>query len=774
MANNYTIDFTDQNVDRSFQLNTYTSNGPANPTSNSLDTKASSAASSLLLYGKGSPNYGERIQENLLHLLENFAGSEEPTYPVGGQLWMDRSGPEYVLRVYNSKKYKISVNTHTTAPATSIAIEGDEITRLTNALAADPNYHLRLTNADGTGMGLVQDDQADVLLQFVWPTLDTSGNTVLDIFPISNVVGWYLGGWEYVVQNNTGLFEDLNAGNNQITNLVTPPVGLGTDAANREYVDNQISINGNLDALSDVLLTGPIADESLLVYDQGLGQWVNKTGTAAGYLPLTGGTMFGPINMQANEIFLALPPQSTTSAVNKAYVDSVVTGLVVPAVLDDLSDVFATTPTPNDVLQFNGAGWASVDLSTFQASLGAVLIAGSVMTGDLILNGDPILPLQSATKAYVDNELAGAISASGDGVVNGGFFDNLQQELTLTRTNGLPNIVVAGFAAGGVGTSQIFHSIEQPTTLQGMLDLYWEQVFYSDAGYPTAPLDLMLTNISKTVGDLIQPNQRVMFIAHGGADYDIGDDVTGTYGDVGMDFVPGYNNLTVNVNGVKQYADEHGWLEVDATLGTINPATDTDHLWPGIPTGLIAGTTYAFRIQLNAGTPSDSGVITVLIDGTSANNVGTLVTQMLLASDTSPNNFNGQSPDSVAPFGVRLSDSHLTFYSSFPGDDSSVVLTDGDGGVNTPLFASMVGGTDNGGRTYTYTIPSASINSGLKNDGIGAINPPAPQTWGYREVGRVGRVSTKFTFTTGSEPVAASAIEIITAPAHFVDSTPQP
>ena len=45
---------------------------------------------SLDLPGKGYRNYGEAINENFLHLLENFAADDEPTNPVVGQLWYDK------------------------------------------------------------------------------------------------------------------------------------------------------------------------------------------------------------------------------------------------------------------------------------------------------------------------------------------------------------------------------------------------------------------------------------------------------------------------------------------------------------------------------------------------------------------------------------------------------------------------------------------------------------------------------------------------------------
>lgn len=63
------------------------------PGINTVDT-------SLSLVGRGYPNYGEKIAENFLHLLENFAGPIPPENPIEGQLWYDTSDvSRKVLRV---------------------------------------------------------------------------------------------------------------------------------------------------------------------------------------------------------------------------------------------------------------------------------------------------------------------------------------------------------------------------------------------------------------------------------------------------------------------------------------------------------------------------------------------------------------------------------------------------------------------------------------------------------------------------------------------------
>lgn len=58
---------------------------------------------SLTLVGRGNPNYGEKIAENFLYLLENFASPVAPNNPIEGQLWYDTSAPtNKILKVFNN------------------------------------------------------------------------------------------------------------------------------------------------------------------------------------------------------------------------------------------------------------------------------------------------------------------------------------------------------------------------------------------------------------------------------------------------------------------------------------------------------------------------------------------------------------------------------------------------------------------------------------------------------------------------------------------------
>jgi|14BtaG_2_1085337.scaffolds.fasta_scaffold00005_21 hypothetical protein len=60
-------------------------------------------STSLKLIGKNYNRFGEYLNEDLLHLLENFAGTTAPENPTEGQLWYDTS--ESYLKIYESGKW---------------------------------------------------------------------------------------------------------------------------------------------------------------------------------------------------------------------------------------------------------------------------------------------------------------------------------------------------------------------------------------------------------------------------------------------------------------------------------------------------------------------------------------------------------------------------------------------------------------------------------------------------------------------------------------------
>ena len=87
--------------------------------------------SSLTLVGKNYAGYGEFLNENVLKLLESGANTTQPSAPLTGQLWFDKTAA--VLKVYNGTLFKNlgSATASSTAPTSVVA--GDLWFDTTNA-----------------------------------------------------------------------------------------------------------------------------------------------------------------------------------------------------------------------------------------------------------------------------------------------------------------------------------------------------------------------------------------------------------------------------------------------------------------------------------------------------------------------------------------------------------------------------------------------------------------------------------------------------------------
>lgn len=75
-------------------------------------------SSSMTLIGKNYAGYGEFLDENFIHLLENSSNTTAPAAPLTGQLWWDKTNS--LLKVYNGSTFKtISAATSSSSAPTS-------------------------------------------------------------------------------------------------------------------------------------------------------------------------------------------------------------------------------------------------------------------------------------------------------------------------------------------------------------------------------------------------------------------------------------------------------------------------------------------------------------------------------------------------------------------------------------------------------------------------------------------------------------------------------
>ena len=77
----------------------------------------------ITLIGKGYAGFGEKLNENLVKLLENFNNTSSPSNKVQGQLWYDKTNNQ--LNVYTGAKFKPVGSTENSATAPTNAVLGD-------------------------------------------------------------------------------------------------------------------------------------------------------------------------------------------------------------------------------------------------------------------------------------------------------------------------------------------------------------------------------------------------------------------------------------------------------------------------------------------------------------------------------------------------------------------------------------------------------------------------------------------------------------------------
>lgn len=87
------------------------------------DGTIDTATTDLTLIGKGYAGFGEKLNENLIKLLENFNNTSAPANKVQGQLWYDKTNNQ--LNVYTGTKFKPVGSTVNSTSSPTNAVAGD-------------------------------------------------------------------------------------------------------------------------------------------------------------------------------------------------------------------------------------------------------------------------------------------------------------------------------------------------------------------------------------------------------------------------------------------------------------------------------------------------------------------------------------------------------------------------------------------------------------------------------------------------------------------------
>lgn len=254
MANDYQFTFTDP-TKSDFVVKPYTFNGhqtPADPAFYSnTGTTAVSANTSLVFLGKGMPDYGEAVQNNLVFLMENFANSVPPLEPKEGQLWYknvdlaDAPNPEkkgmYVYNETTTSWDKLLVETSAGVTG-DLNMGGFNITNLGTPTAAGDAASMAYVDGEisthslDTALHLTTTQNA--LLDGLSPTLTTAHLNFVE--GTTSSVQTQLDG--KVSKAGDVMTGELSMGSNKITSLAAPTNP--DDAVTKDYVDSALIVAG--------------------------------------------------------------------------------------------------------------------------------------------------------------------------------------------------------------------------------------------------------------------------------------------------------------------------------------------------------------------------------------------------------------------------------------------------------------------------------------------------------------------------------------------------
>jgi hypothetical protein len=225
-----------------------------------------SIASSLQLVGRGVTHYnesvtwGQSLQNNAIHQLENFANATPPVSPLTGQLWFDTATPALNVRTTDT--------TWSNIVTAGLPVQGD-IDMAGHTIGALAN----LTGLDGTqavNMQSGDDRYVNVTGDAMTGALDLGNNAITGVADInqsmpqlSQAMNVKSADLRYVHLTGDMMLGDLSmSGSHRVVNMANPSDA--QDAATKSYVDSlsagivwlQSVLDSNL--FDDSLSTPPV------------------------------------------------------------------------------------------------------------------------------------------------------------------------------------------------------------------------------------------------------------------------------------------------------------------------------------------------------------------------------------------------------------------------------------------------------------------------------------------------------------------------------------
>ena len=148
-----------------------------------VDSNIDQISTDLTLIGSDVTGYGEYINENFVHLLENFSNTIQPSNPIIGQLWYDSAQSR--LKVYDGTQFKATFSPIVSSTMPLSLLQGD--------IWIDANNQ-QMYFYDGTNLklaGPVYNKQQGISGPVITSLASTDNNlhTVTQLYSANKIIG---------------------------------------------------------------------------------------------------------------------------------------------------------------------------------------------------------------------------------------------------------------------------------------------------------------------------------------------------------------------------------------------------------------------------------------------------------------------------------------------------------------------------------------------------------------------------------------------------------
>jgi hypothetical protein len=415
------------------------------------DGTVNSTASSLTLIGKNYAGYGDFLNENFIHTIENFADSSAPTTPLTGQLWWDSAGN---LKVYTGSIWQTlsTMTSSSSAPTSSVTGSSwwDTFNQQLNVyngsswVLVGPAF-TSSTGQSGTIVGTIIDNLA-------------ASHVAVNVYVENTLVGIISKDTEYTPQSVISGFANVKPGfnlstaisNNKFVGSATNADALGSvAAASYARTDTGTTFNNTVNVASAAGLTVGTSNNFTVGHSGSLTRLVNNVNNAnIAIIANVAGSLTTAVTIDGNYGSTIIANLQTSGAFQT-------TGFISTSQGDA-----ATSTTTGAIRVVGGIGLSGNVFTTANVYSGNVITTSNITAGNISISRQiratgGVQATSAATGDIVVSGgmgLGGNVWTSGNVIATQGFYGNINGNVIGNVTGNLTGVVITTGSSSTVGS----------------------------------------------------------------------------------------------------------------------------------------------------------------------------------------------------------------------------------------------------------------------------------------------------------------------------------